>query len=177
MQQKLIDYLIKKKLDMVNQENVLISEKCKLRELGKYRKINNMNESILIFSARIKSLEFLIVFITNLIFKSDTNSISGCLSPYGVFCDRTNFYYEKNILDHYSDDYIIQIIMCEIFNSLQDYFIKSELSDIRKLKYRGRSLILLHHIGLISENISLYDMDEKIIENFYNKYPSVKIIT
>ena len=163
---------------MIYRHYKLMIEKSNFRDSGKYRKIASINNDIMNISARTKSSQFTLVFMDKLNFESNTDSIREYLSPYGVFCDRVNFYYDEKILSKYSDDHRMQIVMCEIFNSLQDYFVKGELSDKKKLKCRGRSLTCLYSIGVIEEYSPLYNYEEeKIIGAFYKKYPLVKIIT
>lgn len=178
MRQLILDYLQQINNDMKIAMEKLIDQKNNFRDSGKYRKITNIDNGITKLNVQIKSSQFAINTVENLNFENNTDSIRECLSPYGVFCDRTNFYYNENKLKKYSIEYKMQIIMCEVFNSLQDYFIRSELNELRKLKCRGRSLTCLYSIGLINETIPLYNYEEeKIMEAFYKKYPSVKIIT
>ena len=178
MREFTVNYLNKKLSEMIIQHACLIAEKNELRDSGKYRKITSANADIVAISTRMKSSQLMIDIVSKLNFENSADSVRDYLSPYGVFCDRVNFYYDEKILNKYNDDHKIQIIMCEIFNSLQDYFVKGELSDKKKLKCRGRSLTCLYSVGVIEEYSPLYNYEEeRIIEAFYKKYPLVKIIT
>jgi len=178
MKEFTINYLNKKLSEMIAQYVSLTVEKNELRDSGKYRKITSVNTNIMEILTRTKSSQLVIDIIKKLNFENNADFVRDYLSSYGVFCDRTNFYYDEKILNKYNDDHKMQIIMCEIFNSLQDYFIKGELNDKKKLKCRGRSLTCLHSIGIIEESSPLYNYEEeRIIEAFYKKYPLVKIIT
>lgn len=178
MREFTVNYLNKKLNEMSIQHACLMIEKNELRDSGKYRKITSANADIVAISTRIKSSQLIINTVNKLNFENSVDSVRDCLSSYGVFCDRTNFYYDEKILNKYNDEYKIQIIMCEIFNSLQDYFVKGELGDKKKLKCRGRSLTCLYSVGVIKEYSPLYNYEEeRIIEAFYKKYPLVKIIT
>jgi hypothetical protein len=173
-----VNYLNKKKDELKDQSIQVTYERELLKKTGHYRKLSSTQHSINSFDMRIKSSEKIITMLEDMIFSSEYVNVKTLLSPYGVFCDRTTFYYNEKLLCKYNEDHQAQIIMCEFFNSFQNYYVNDNISESMKKKCRGRSLTCLYYIGIIKEYVPVLIYGEEEIVKFFNiDNPSSQIIT
>lgn len=93
------------------------------------------------------------------------------LSPYGTFCDRYTMYYDRENVNQYNKYQIIQIILCELFNSLSDYFTFTEFTELQLKIVKGTSFMAMYHIGVIS-NKAWYSngVRRNVVEKYEKKY-------
>lgn len=173
-----LNFLINKEKELRNSLDEIDLIKSSGKNSISSRKWKSMNYKRNNLIQRSYSANYIISHVKKIVFSIDYNGVKNCLSPYGTFSDRNIFYYNWDILGKYSDSHKLQIILCEIFNSLQDYFINHTIDDNLGIKYRGRSLSCLYYINAINEHINLYNYNEQIIlEKFNNKHPNNTIIT
>jgi hypothetical protein len=113
-------------------------------------------------------------------FTTDVNKeIEQCLSPYGTFYDGYEFYIKDFDYYNYSNQQVAQIICCEIFNTLQDYYAKTRFGNGAKEKTRAFTLTLMYHIGLISEQLWYAQSirNYNYIQKINDQYPNNNIIS
>ena len=99
-----------------------------------------------------------------------------CLSPYHTYCNRYQFYYTDELLK-YSPKQIIEIVLCEFFNSLQNYFIKGKFTGSSEV-FRGISLLMMRSINYIKEEIPYaQSIRAQLMTKIKEKFPKLDIIS
>jgi hypothetical protein len=174
--QFVIDYLetIKKQVEKDHEE--LIAQVMMKRLLDKQDREYRFN----VVSKKIRDIEFMQRRIIELNFTTEmTPEIEDCLSPFGTFCDRENFYYKEEFFNDFFDftlEQKVQIIVAEICNSMQDYFMDKNADNTSETR-RNITLLMLSHIGVAEKLPYALSMRNKLCNYFEMIYPDSKTIS
>jgi len=99
------------------------------------------------------------------------DDIEPCLNQeYRCFCDRTTFYWDKQIVKKLTEDQILQIAFCEIFNAYQDYWSSGKVNKNCAYQYRNMSILGMYHIGLLKSSVPYGYGKQDLFEYYNTKY-------
>ena len=130
---------------------------------------------------RFKDIDKMINFVNNLdIVNINFNTppeITDALSPYMTLCTRKKFFCDKFMLGSLEDHEFLQIMMCEIFNCLQDHFYSPWVAS-KEYTVQGTTLLMMYHIGIIPEKIGYASRFRSQLYTLYKKdYPTSNTIS
>lgn len=152
-------------------DNLKIINQQKLRKLSdnadKPYRVKLLTGKEDIVNTRIDDLQFVYNKLYNMKFEVCEDRL---LVETGAFCDRQTMFYDNKIIE-YTDESLAQVVLCALFNSMQNYFTLIKLTDSRKIITRHISQLMMYHIGMIEEKLWYGQQYANNYEKLYNKYP------